>query len=334
VFTRDITKRRQAEDMLRRSEQQFRALFDQVQNAVLLADDDGRFIDANPAACALFRFPCEKLIGKSIVNFAPPGNRLLVKESWQQFLQTGTHTGEFVLQHGDGTTRTLEYRARADVRPGVHISILRDITDQRRAENQAHFLFENLREERDTLDTVNRIGRLLSGELDLQKLVQAATDAATELTGAQFGAFFYNTVNQHGESLLLYTISGAPLEAFSRFPHPRATPLFGPTFRAEGIIRISDVTNDARYGHMAPHFGMPEGHLPVKSYLAVPVVSRSGEVLGGLFFGHEDAGVFSERAERNLVALVAQVAIAVDNARLYEKAQRGGGGSGASGPAR
>jgi GAF domain-containing protein len=98
--------------------------------------------------------------------------------------------------------------------------------------------------------------------------------------------------------------------------------LFGPTFRAEGIIRLGDVTKDPRYGQMAPHFGMPEGHLPVKSYLAVPVVSRSGEVLGGLFFGHAEPDVFNDTAERNLVTLVAQVAIAVDNARLYEQARR------------
>ena len=55
---------------------------------------------------------------------------------------------------------------------------------------------------------------------------------------------------------------------------------------------------------MAPHHGMPEGHLPVRSYLAVPVVSRSGEVIGGLFFGHPEPGVFTERAER-LVAGIA-----------------------------
>jgi len=203
-----------------------------------------------------------------------------------------------------------------------HLSILRDITDRKRAEEQARLLLENLREERDTLDTVNRVGRMLSAELELQKLVQAATDAATELTAAQFGAFFYNVVDNRGEAYTLYTISGVPREAFSRFPHPRATPLFGPTFRAEGIIRSGDIHRDERYGHIAPHFGMPEGHLPVRSYLAVPVVSRSGEVLGGLFFGHEEPDIFTEKAERNLEALVAQVAVAVDNARLYEKAQR------------
>ncbi len=69
---------------------------------------------------------------------------------------------------------------------------------------------------------------------------------------------------------------------------------------------------------MAPHHGMPHGHLPVRSYLAVPVISRSGEVIGGLFFGHPEPGVFTERAERLVVGIAAQAAVAIDNARLYE----------------
>src|SRR5581483_4669062 len=106
--------------------------------------------------------------------------------------------------------------------------------------------------------------------LDLHKLVQSVTDAATQLSGAAFGAFFYNMTDASGSSYLLYTLSGAPREAFDDFGQPRATPLFGPTFKGEGIIRLDDVTKDSRFGKMAPHYGMPSGHLPVRSYLAIP----------------------------------------------------------------
>jgi signal transduction histidine kinase/CheY-like chemotaxis protein len=67
---------------------------------------------------------------------------------------------------------------------------------------------------------------------------------------------------------------------------------------------------------------MPSGHLPVTSYLAVPVISRSGEVLGGLFFGHREVGVFTQRHVRIVEGLAAQAAIAMDNARLYNNVQR------------
>lgn len=179
-----------------------------------------------------------------------------------------------------------------------------------------------LREQTEVVETINRIGQLLSAELDQQKLVQAVTDAATELTGAQFGSFFYNVIQEQGGSYMLYTVSGAPREAFEQFPMPRATELFGPTFRGEATIRLADVKKDSRYGKSAPYHGMPPGHLPVTSYLAVPVISRSGEVIGGLFFGHRDAGVFTERHERIVEGLAAQAATAMDNARLYQKAQR------------
>jgi signal transduction histidine kinase/ActR/RegA family two-component response regulator len=181
---------------------------------------------------------------------------------------------------------------------------------------------ETLRDETRILEVLNRTGQALASTLDADMLLQAITDAATQLSGARFGAFFYSARDEHGESLLLYALSGAPREAFDKFGHPRATAVFGPTFHNEGIVRSDDITRDPRYGLSGPHFGMPAGHLPVRSYLAVPVVARSGTVLGGLFFGHPEPAVFSERTERIVAGVAAQAAVALDNARLYEAAQK------------
>ena len=176
-----------------------------------------------------------------------------------------------------------------------------------------------LRDETALVATIQRIGTALASELDLERVVQLVTDEATTLTGAQFGAFFYNVVDpaRGGESYTLYTLAGVPRERFAAFPHPRSTPVFGPTFRGEGVVRSDDITRDPRYGQLPPHFGMPDGHLPVRSYLAVPVRSRTGEVLGGLFFGHEERGVFADREERLVVGVAGWAAVAMDNARLY-----------------
>jgi signal transduction histidine kinase/CheY-like chemotaxis protein len=179
---------------------------------------------------------------------------------------------------------------------------------------------EELREETRALELLNRAGVVLGSRLDLQGVLQAVTDVATELSGAKFGAFFYNVTNPDGDAFMLYTLTGAPREAFEKLGHPRATPIFAPTFRGEPPIRIDDVSADPRYGRWGPHHGLPAGHLPVRSYLAAPVVSRSGEVIGGLFFAHPEPGVFTERSERLIVGVAAQAAVAVDNARLYEAA--------------
>ena len=157
---------------------------------------------------------------------------------------------------------------------------------------------------------------------DFQALLQAITDAATRISGAMFGAFFYNSTDERGQGFVLSTLSGASREVFAPFGQPRTTPLLEPTFRGEGPVRVYDVTADPRYGRRGPHHGMPAGHLPVRSYLAVPVISRSGEVIGGLFFGHPDPGIFTARSERLVVGVAAQAGIAIDNARLYATSGR------------
>jgi signal transduction histidine kinase len=143
-----------------------------------------------------------------------------------------------------------------------------------------------------------------------------------ELTGAKFGAFFYNALDESGESYTLYAMSGAPREALADFPMPHNTKVFDPTFKGEGIVRSDDIMRDPRYGQNPPHHGKPLGRLPVRSYLAVPVVSHSGEVLGGLCFGHPDPGVFTTRDELIVGGIAAQAAIGIDNARLYRASRQ------------
>jgi signal transduction histidine kinase/CheY-like chemotaxis protein len=128
--------------------------------------------------------------------------------------------------------------------------------------------------------------------------------------------------DEGGETLHLYTLSGAERSDFEGLGGVRATGVFAPTFRNEGVLRSDDIRAEPRYGQMEPHRGMPKGHLPVRSYLAVPVASRSGEVMGGLFFGHPEPGRFTERHERLMVGLAGQAAIALDNARLIQAVQR------------
>lgn len=182
---------------------------------------------------------------------------------------------------------------------------------------------KKLAEEQETLETLNRMAPILASNLDLKLLVQQVTDEATKITGAAFGAFFYNVVNDDGKAFMLYTLSGAPKEAFARLGMPRATEIFGPTFLGEGTIISEDITADPRYGHNKPFSGMPAGHLPVKSYLAVSVISRSGAVIGGLFFGHPDKAVFSARDVQLVEGIAALAAVGIDNAQLYDQVKLG-----------
>lgn len=203
----------------------------------------------------------------------------------------------------------------------ISLAVLAGIADRRLSAAQ-NVALEATRERTRVVEKLHEVGHSIASEFALEKIVQAVTDAGTELTAAQFGAFFYNLVNEAGEAYTLYTVSGVPREAFSRFPMPRNTPIFAPTFYGEGVVRSDDITKDPRYGTMEPHRGMPKGHLPVRSYLAVSVISKTGSVLGGLFFGHEQVGVFKDHHEQLAEGIASWAAVAMDNARLFEAEQR------------
>ena len=173
-----------------------------------------------------------------------------------------------------------------------------------------------------SFEIVNDMGAAVAAEQDLEKIVQTILDGAVELTGAEFGAFFYNLVDDRGESYMLYSLSGVLREAFADLPMPRNTAVFAFTFAGQGVVRSNDIRRDSRYGHNMPYHGTPPGHPPVASYLAVPVVSQSGVVHGGLLFGHRQPARFTAEHEKIMLGVAGHAAIAIDNARLHHKAQR------------
>ncbi len=222
---------------------------------------------------------------------------------------------ESVLRRKDGSTFPVSIsvsRVTFDGEPYLYI-VAHDITALKAVQAK-------LEDQNRLLEAINRVNTTLAGELDLETLVQTVTDAGTEITGARFGAFFYNVIDDEGETYMLNTLSGAEREAFEHLTMSRNTELFHPTFAGEGITRIADVTKDPRFGVNAPHHGLPDGHLPVRSYLSSSVVSREGEVIGGLFFGHDEPGVFDERSEALIAGIADQAAIAIENARLFTAA--------------
>ena len=192
--------------------------------------------------------------------------------------------------------------------------IARDITEQVRLRATA-------RQQAANTQKLSEIGAVVASTLDRDVILQKVTDTATDLTQAEFGAFFYNTYETgSGEAFRLYTLSGAAKEAFADFAPPRATDVRADVSRrgarsprrcdrGRTLWQESSVQRDAG------------GHLPVRSYLAVPVKGLSGEVLGGLFFGHSEAGVFTEEHERLAVGVASWASVALENSRLYIEAR-------------
>ncbi len=318
----DISQRIQSELSGKENEERYKAIIQATPECVKLLAKDGTVLTINDAGLQVLEASfAEELVNSSVFDVIAPEYRDAFTEFHRKICQGSAGMMQFDIIGLQGTRRHMETHGvplKSQDGGMLHLAVTRDITTRRRIE-------QKLGKKRETLESINRLSRAFASTLDLESLVQMITDEATALTGAAFGAFFYNSINEQGEVYSLYTLSGVPKESFSKFPHPRATPLFSTTFQGEGIVISDDITADPRYGRNAPYRGMPEGHLPVRSYLAVPVISRSGEVLGGLFLGHPDKGVFNQNAADLAEGIAAHAAIGIDNARLYEKVQHSEG---------
>lgn len=288
-----------------------------ISDGFLALDAGWKVSYANGAAAQMCGIPAEAMLGRASREiFAGAAGTTLD----QQLHQAATLRQPVEFEtHYTPWQRWLHVKASPLPKGGLAV-FLDDITERKRAEAERAEALLCEKQAREEAQTLNEIAAAMAGQLDLHKLIQIVTDGATKLTGAKFGSFFYNVLNEKGESYLLYTLSGAAREDFEKLGMmPRNTPVFGPTFRGAGVVRSDDITKDPRYGTMEPHHGMPPGHLPVRSYLAAPVISRNGEVIGGMFFGHPEPGRFTAQAERIAVGIAAHAAIAIDNVGLFSR---------------
>lgn len=186
---------------------------------------------------------------------------------------------------------------------------VRDISQEKEADKA-------LREKNRDLEMLNKIGKTLSAELELKKLLQTVTDTCTELIGAEFGAFFYNQPGTEEEYELL-ALSGPHKDNFNKIPNSAKIRLISHTFKGEKTIRSGNVNKESFYGRTTLIEEVPEARPFIKSYLSVPVISRQGSIIGGLFFGHAGKDRFKKNSEEIVKAIASQAAIAIDNSQLF-----------------
>jgi PAS domain S-box-containing protein len=316
VSHENVTPQRLAEEQARTNEARYQAVFSGVGDAILVADEQGHCLDANPAAEDLLGYSREELLTRSVPDLVA-SNTAGSAQPYARFLAIGTWRDELELVRKDGQVIPVEaLMTTAELPEGkIHLSAIRDMTRHINVESQ-------LREEREALTLINEVGRLLSAELNLGVLIQEVTDAATALTGAATGAFLYNSHDERGNYYSRYTRAGATSADVVGVPPPCTAELFDETFRGAGVVRSADVRQDPRYAQTTPFSGIPSGRPPLVSYLAVPVFGRHGDVMGGLFFGSPEPGIFTERAEKIATGLAVQAAIAIENARLFQQVQQ------------
>lgn len=137
----DISERKKQDAQLVSEHARFRSVFRDAFDAMVIANDAGEYIAANQRAAEVFGLSRDELIGRKIVDFAP--EEYDVAAEWEAFHNSGWDFGEFPLVRPDGTERTVEFAASANIVPGEHLSVMRDITDRLARERE---LTERLKE--------------------------------------------------------------------------------------------------------------------------------------------------------------------------------------------
>jgi PAS domain S-box-containing protein len=151
----------------------FEAVFAKAADAMVIADDEGTYVEVNDAAAALFGLPRQDLLGRTVHEFAD--QTFDVETAWDGFVSRDVDVGRFTLKRPDGETRILEYAATTDIVPGRHLSVLRDVTERTRRERELQV--------KDQALTEARVGIVITDPTESDNPIVFANDHFLSLTG-------------------------------------------------------------------------------------------------------------------------------------------------------
>jgi PAS domain S-box-containing protein len=304
--TRDLTSRQLATEQLRTAAaelrvanaelEQFRLLVESVRDyAIFVLDVSGHIRTWNAGAENIKGYKAADVIGRHFELFYTEPARVSRHPDYE--LEVATREGRFEEEgwrvRKDGTLfwANVVITALRDARGALvgFAKVTRDLTERRRAqqllEQSEHAARREAERQRRRSAALERVGREIVAQLDLGVILQNATDAVTELTGAAVG-------------------------------------VFDATYAETTVICCDDLTEHPEIASVARRFTLPEGDPPIRSYLALPIQTADGAIAGGLCFGHPEVAVFDAEAEAAALSIAATAGVAIVNAGLLEDARR------------
>ena len=192
-IARDISGRQHADREARR----LAAIVESSDDAIISKDLDGIVKSWNGAASRMFGYSADEMIGRSIRTLIP-SDRQAEEDDVLAHIRRGEKVEHFetIRRRKDGTLVPISLtvspiRGRDGTVIGAS-KIARDISDRKRADAERTRLLALAQQQVATTRKLNQIGGTVASTLDRSQIVSAVTDGATDVTGAEFGAFFYN----------------------------------------------------------------------------------------------------------------------------------------------
>ena len=306
-IARDITARKISESAIIESEKKYRTLFNRIPDPVLIFDKKThRFLDCNEAVERVYGYTLDELKSMTLFDLNPPDDLDHVKRN----IDIKKVDRPFICSHlaKDGRLMTVEiYSDEIDYQGrSAWISIVRDITERKRVEKEV-----NRQSAHAAL--INMVGQRVSGELKLEPLLSEIVTAVQD-TFHYYGVILL-LLDEDTQCLTIQSSSGGFADVSQdEYGIPVGEGMTGYAAKI-GQTRVSgNVSKD-------PHYVCIKSEV-TKSELAVPIKSRQKKIIGVLDIQSDEFDAFDAIDIAAMEILSTQIASAIENARLYEQAQR------------
>ncbi len=296
------------ENLKQASELRYRHIFEGVQDAIIVLSPDGCIMDANHKACELFDRSLDDLTQLNFAELECQGN------------QPGSLGW---LPNDDAPTSTIvsaDFRINGNVLPveitssqqkigdeEVILAVIRDVSDRKQSEAA-------MARRAAELSILNEISGKIAGVLDLDSLLHRTVELIQKNFKLEHVAIFL--INPEEETLVMQARSGVYADSFPDYHTLKiGQGIVGWVAEVGASLLVGDVRKEKRYVNFYPN------KVNTLSELSLPIIA-SDRVLGVLDIQSQEKDAFSDHDLVVMGTLVDQIAVAIDNAHLYEELQR------------
>ena len=302
-------EQREADQAFRDTDCEFSSIFENVLDGILIVNDEGDCLDANPGAASILQCPTDKLIGQNISRFFADRDRFT--RGWSTFLKNKSQRGRAQLIAGDGTTLFVDFTAAAHYFPGRHILILCDVTERKHAEMKIIEQLHAVEAARTEAEVLRKATLALSQNLAMDSVLDTLLHCISELV-------------PFDKATVLFVEDGANLMIAREAPR-NVSKRIGLTLNAAESVFLQrilfekqamlllDVAKQSEWRQIQALDG-------AHSWLGVPLIA-GGHVLGILSLGARTPSVFTPEHLRLAKSLAVPAAVAIQNARTHERAE-------------
>ena len=305
---RDIT------DRLKNFEKQsiLSAIVESSDDAIISKNLDGIIMSWNRGAQKIFGYSEEEAIGNSITMLIPK-NKIQEEVLIIEKIKKGEKIDHFetIRRHKSGKKLNVSITVSPVKDHKGNIigasKVARDISLQVQSQ-------EALKKYSTNLELLHNVGKLIGETLDVEEILKKIINVTTELTISNFGIFYYDNEDAEGNAYNYFANSGASKGVVERLKEFRSDDLFPDSFQ---VLLIEDI-DKAEY-KKANFYQYLKSQLDYKSYMAVPVVAKSGQVIGGLLYGHSKKDHFTSEHKLIVANIASQASASLENSKLFER---------------